>query len=297
VANTLSAADRIRLMELIADYAINLDGGYLDRYVDSFTPDGALTNRTGSYDGEETIRDYVGHLTEIGQVGPASGIRHFIGLPLLQGGGDACHASAYVMIPGSLDGGPIVTYLVGIYELDFVKQAGEWRFKTRHSRMDLVGPDRPAGEPVTERGFPAPPRRQDSMSAEEKIEVIDLLAGYAFLLDRGDVAGYADQFTPDGVFESGSGPVSGRAAIEELVRSIVERSKADNARGAHVMGIPSIRGDAQSCEAETYLLLLRQSDAGPIEIRAIGCYSDEIVKHEGRWRFQKRTFRPQIQAG
>jgi uncharacterized protein (TIGR02246 family) len=144
MASTISAEDRVAVMNLIADYAFRLDNADLDGYVDNFTPDGVFDGGGGRIEGRGAIREYVGGLLANRPPGTPRGLRHIMGVPSIQSGGEGdgerCRAQTYVMIPGSTDDGQIRVAMVGMYTDDIVKADGRWRFAVRHIRMALTSP-------------------------------------------------------------------------------------------------------------------------------------------------------------
>jgi ketosteroid isomerase-like protein len=140
---SLSAEDRLAIIDLIADYALRVDGGDVEGYVANFTPDAVIDYTNGRCEGHDEIRRWVGRLVEIGQVGsdPAK-LRHVLGMPQVSGDGDRAHARTYVMIPGKSEDGSLGVPLVGTYTDDVVKLDGRWRFARREIGMNLVGPGR-----------------------------------------------------------------------------------------------------------------------------------------------------------
>ncbi len=132
----------------------------------------------------------------------------------------------------------------------------------------------------------------DTMTPEDKVAVMNLIADYAFKFDGGDLDGYVDNFAPDGVFDGSSGRYEGRDAIRAYVGGILANRPPGTKGGLrHVMGIPSIEGDSERCRAVTYVMIPGQTDDGRIQVRMVGTYTDDIVKIDGRWRFAVRHIR------
>jgi uncharacterized protein (TIGR02246 family) len=127
------------------------------------------------------------------------------------------------------------------------------------------------------------------MSPEDRLAVIDLIADYAFRLDTRDLDGYVDNFTPDGVFEGATGRREGRDAIRAYVGGLFDGSSERPRQHRHVLGLPQVQGDSESCTAQTYIMIPSLRQEGHIVFPLAGVYLDEIVKHEGRWRFAHRN--------
>jgi uncharacterized protein (TIGR02246 family) len=136
----------------------------------------------------------------------------------------------------------------------------------------------------------------DTMSPEDKLAVMDLIADYAFKLDSGDLDGYVDNFTPDAVMVNSRGNLVGREAIREYVAHLIEVREAGPGSLHHIMGVPSIHGDSERCYAECYVMIPGDkpnegADGKRVFFALVGMYQLDIVKHEGRWRFAKRVTR------
>jgi uncharacterized protein (TIGR02246 family) len=129
-----------------------------------------------------------------------------------------------------------------------------------------------------------------ALSAEDRLDVMDLVARYAECVDSGDAAGYAALFTPDGVVEHSAGTVEGREAIESWVAALAQENRVGKAsRLKHIMGLPVVRGDGDKATARTYVTIPRHMESGQIQIRLAGTYHDECVKVDGAWLFAKRV--------
>jgi hypothetical protein len=134
----MSAEDRWEVLEMIARYAECVDEGDVEGYVRSFMPDGVIEHSAGRCDGHDEIRPWVAELLSIQRIGPRSGLRHVLGLPIIRGDSEHCTARTYVMIPRQGDDGNVTLPLVGTYLDSCVKVGGHWLFAKRVIQMDLV---------------------------------------------------------------------------------------------------------------------------------------------------------------
>jgi ketosteroid isomerase-like protein len=128
----------------------------------------------------------------------------------------------------------------------------------------------------------------EHLTAEQRLGIFDLLADYAHRLEGGDLDGYLETFTPDGVFEARSGRYAGREAIRAIVAHLYEIGQDGPGGNRHVLSIPHVTGTPEGCTAETYVLIINGSNGASEPIRAVAQYQDRIVWHEGRWRFAHR---------
>jgi hypothetical protein len=123
-----------------------------------------------------------------------------------------------------------------------------------------------------------------SLSNDDRLSIIDLLARYARCLDSGDLEGYVQNFATDGTL---FGTHVGHAQIRDYVRQVIARRDADPSRRMHFVGIPVIDGDAERATAHSYLLWIQTGAESPISAAAE--YVDSVVKVNGRWVFESRA--------
>jgi uncharacterized protein (TIGR02246 family) len=129
-----------------------------------------------------------------------------------------------------------------------------------------------------------------ALTFEDLTAIQELIASYAEFIDDGNIEGYLNNFTPDGVFENRRGKIEGREAIREFVAPILEANRTDSRpRMRHVMGFPVIRGDGDRATARTYVMIPRLDEDGEIRVPMVGTYRDDIVKVDGQWYFKTRS--------
>ena len=128
------------------------------------------------------------------------------------------------------------------------------------------------------------------MTSLDQFEVQQLLARYAFAMDKFDPDDVASLFTSDGAFMSPhDGTARGHAAIKELIARKRERSRS-NPTGVrrrfvtnHVISIKGDRGTFHAGILET----LFHDDK--VEVVLTGHYQGVVVKEaDGQWRFAER---------
>jgi uncharacterized protein (TIGR02246 family) len=125
--------------------------------------------------------------------------------------------------------------------------------------------------------------------AEDRLAIQDLMARYAWALDTGDDAAYADLFTEDGVFVERGQPYKGRAILAEHVRELVAIMKPGNRH--HNTQLVFESGDANRCVIRSYSLHVFEPEPGAAKVvRMQGFYRDVCVKQEGIWYFAERVW-------
>jgi 3-phenylpropionate/cinnamic acid dioxygenase small subunit len=139
--------------------------------------------------------------------------------------------------------------------------------------------------------------RVPEMTSEDRWDVFDLIARYAEFVDEGDVDGYVNSFTPDGVIEHTAGRCEGHAEIRPWVAELLSVHRiGPHSRLRHVLGLPIIRGDGEHCTARTYVMIPRREDTGVVTLPLVGTYIDSCVKVNGRWLFAKRIIQMDLIA-
>ena len=129
------------------------------------------------------------------------------------------------------------------------------------------------------------------LSADDRLDIMDLIARYASTLDAGDLDGYVNNFAPDGVL---FGNHTGRDAIREYVAMLMRQGRAGplpngDVAYRHFVGSPTIEGSDGRATVRSYLLWVNMGSEPPVSAAAE--YTDECVKLDGRWYFQTRTLR------
>lgn len=118
------------------------------------------------------------------------------------------------------------------------------------------------------------------LTADDHVEIQQLYAQYAHTLDLGDAEGWADTFTPDGVF----GNSKGRDELITFAQGFYDRGGSARHWNSQVLITPTAEGADGSC----YLLLVDTSSQ-PVGITVSGIYTDKIVKTANGWRFKERV--------
>ena len=118
------------------------------------------------------------------------------------------------------------------------------------------------------------------LTADDYLEIQQLYARYAHTLDLGDAEGWADTFTPDGVF----GNSKGRDELVTFAEGFYGRGGSARHWNSQVLITPTADGADGSC----YLLLV-DTGSQPTSITVAGIYTDKIVKTSAGWRFSERT--------
>ena len=128
-----------------------------------------------------------------------------------------------------------------------------------------------------------PAEAASRLTPQDMADIQQLYARYNFAIDTGDAAGWADTFTPDGVF---AGRFTGREALMGFIK--LWREKLGGANRRHWNSNLTLSPTPQGAHGAVYLMLL-DVGAKPTGIASTGTYSDELVKTANGWRFKSRA--------
>ena len=137
------------------------------------------------------------------------------------------------------------------------------------------------------------PVADDPPSSYRAIE--NLIASYAELVDDGDFAGVG-MLLADATFTGGAGSVSGRAAIEELLRDSLIVYEDGTPRTKHVTTNIVIEVDEETgtAVARSYFTALQALPGLALQPIVSGRYQDRFARRDGRWRFVERRVRTDL---
>lgn len=125
--------------------------------------------------------------------------------------------------------------------------------------------------------------------ADDRLDIIELMALYAWAYDSNNAEAFASTFTNDGVLEIfGNVMAAGRAAMPAFLETASAMRK-DNG-WQHLTDHHVFKAyDGKRCTAYSYYLM-PESDAsgGNVHLRAMGYYVSHCVKLDGQWLFAKR---------
>jgi 3-phenylpropionate/cinnamic acid dioxygenase small subunit len=133
----------------------------------------------------------------------------------------------------------------------------------------------------------------DPPSSSRAIE--NLIASYAELVDDGDFTGVGILLA-DATFTGGAGSVSGREAIEKLLRDSVILYDDGTPRTKHVTTNIAIEVDEEAGTAvsRSYFTALQALPDMALQAIVCGRYHDRFERCDGRWRFVERRVRTDL---
>jgi SnoaL-like domain len=128
-----------------------------------------------------------------------------------------------------------------------------------------------------------------ALSAQDQLEILNLYARYNFTIDFGDGDGWAATFTPDAVFE---GPGMHVVGSDELAAFAKQGHEAMGGRGRHFISNVWAEATEGGARGGAYLVhwFVADDDHPTTTVNTTGIYTDQLVKHDGQWRFSARNF-------
>ena len=143
---------------------------------------------------------------------------------------------------------------------------------------------------ISERAVAANSPSRGRVSAEDRLDIMELFARYSWNYDCGDAEGAASTFTPDAVIEAfGAEAARGRSAIVAFIKSLYASERGD-VDWQHYNGHFIFDGNAHACTVYCYWGLLQGNAATKqYGVRSFGYYQNECVKTEGAWLIGKRS--------
>jgi 3-phenylpropionate/cinnamic acid dioxygenase small subunit len=133
----------------------------------------------------------------------------------------------------------------------------------------------------------------DPPSSYRAIE--NLIATYAELVDDGDFA-EVGTLLADATFTGGAGSVSGRDAIEKMLRDRLIVYENGTPRTKHVTTNVAIELDEEAGTAvsRSYFTVLQALPDLALQPIVSGRYQDRFERRDGQWRFVERRVRTDL---
>lgn len=254
----LTAADRLAISETIARYCHATDDGDGEATAAQFTADGIL-EISGAWQARGHAR-----IADVGRIPDKPA--HWVNSIVIEGNGSTATSKVYYAAIRA--GGDLLA--TGRYDSWLTKQLnGEWKLAHHCYTGD------PASAP------PRPQERNGTLTADDKVAVLDLIARYNNAIDKREPEAWAGAFVEDGRFEVVGGPaIEGRAALADYVRSLPP------ADARHWTTNTIIEGTDTEATVRCYLAMLGSSG-----VSITGRYTDRVVRDGDAWLFATRSVR------
>jgi uncharacterized protein (TIGR02246 family) len=137
---------------------------------------------------------------------------------------------------------------------------------------------------------------KDSVRAQDRVEIEQLMWNYIRALDSGNAEAYAALFAPDGQFGRGTTAVKGREALKKMISDARQKLGAENKSGKkaprmyHVVTNPHIEFIDKD-HARYYAYWMGALASGGTT--SAGREVNELVRINGQWLISVRDVDPQ----
>jgi hypothetical protein len=131
-------------------------------------------------------------------------------------------------------------------------------------------------------------------TADDKLEILDLVSRFSHAFDGGDPDAFANVFTPEGMFAErigGQDFVRGRGhkELKAFARGDVEKRGTNQPRH-HVRNTVFVEITYDRALTRTYFLTTNVSGAGKLAtVIGTGIYEDESIRTPEGWRISRRV--------
>lgn len=135
-----------------------------------------------------------------------------------------------------------------------------------------------------------------ALSAEDRLEIQELIARYCRYEDNGDAQAMAALFVEDGSTVNSRGEaIAGRGALEEAARRRWQSPEAR--RCVHWVTNIIVEPDDDGARASSYQLIFKVGADSEIRIRSLAAKHDRLRRDGGRWLFVTREVVPLAAGG
>ena len=147
------------------------------------------------------------------------------------------------------------------------------------------------------------------LSAQDYVALLELYSKSTRLIGSGDAEGWADLFTPDGVFampaiEAFGAPaleVKGREALVGYIQQVIDGTfdaqigVAPGTKKRHQVTNVMLEATApQAAKGSAYLLMSVLEGGQPPRLFGMGVYTDRFLKTPGGWKIEHRLLTPDL---
>jgi SnoaL-like domain len=130
-------------------------------------------------------------------------------------------------------------------------------------------------------------KRRVTLSADDRLDILELLARADNAATRRDAAAYVALFSEDGVLDGDKGEHRGRQALAEAVKTVWASEGAASLHLTVNAVIDRVPGHPWKAIANSTLLILEVGP--PPVVRDVSFIVQEVIKNDGIWCIAKRT--------
>jgi hypothetical protein len=128
-------------------------------------------------------------------------------------------------------------------------------------------------------------RSPDARALSDHDEIRQVLARFIQLRDDHRFDEWVQLFTEDGTFQYGSTVLEGRLQIGDHVSNLL---RADHGKHLCLNSVIDVEGERATVSSDVVKLDPVEGKRLEYRIATMGRYEDELVRHDGQWRFKRR---------
>jgi hypothetical protein len=132
----------------------------------------------------------------------------------------------------------------------------------------------------------------DLLTAEDRLDIHELIAAYSHYEDNGDAASWGALFTRDGRFVgSGDKEIIGRDKLVEFARKRwADKPQVRN--WIHWVSNVTMWSTPEGAESQSYQMTVEAQKDGGYRIVKLSAKADQLRRENGKWRFHVRRIVP-----
>jgi 3-phenylpropionate/cinnamic acid dioxygenase small subunit len=131
------------------------------------------------------------------------------------------------------------------------------------------------------------------LSIEDRAELHDIYARYAYAFDGGDGDAWSALFAAQGRFSPPNAPV---VVGTEALRAFVAARASDAPGMRHLMSNVLVEATETGARGSSYFLCFRL-DGDVFRLRNFGRYDDEFIREDGAWKIANRNIVAELAQG
>jgi hypothetical protein len=125
------------------------------------------------------------------------------------------------------------------------------------------------------------------LTVDDRLDIMDLAARYAWAMDGGMPDDYAGVFVPDAVHDPGQGRYLGRDAIHGMEAGFPSDAAFPGTK--HLVSQFIIEGNTNRASVRMYVARFTAvPGTSSVELAWTGYYTDTVVKVDGIWYFEQK---------
>lgn len=129
------------------------------------------------------------------------------------------------------------------------------------------------------------------LTAEDRLDLMELYARYAWSMDSGDLKAFEQTVTPDVLLYGNGRNFHGRAEVREWEESFLKDPGFPGTQHFYTNFI--IKGDGETAEVRAYVArLYRMPTTSHCQLLWLGYYTDTCVKRDGNWYIHIKSPHP-----